>query len=162
MGERLGGKLRKLPPHNGGEAEKILRSQLRRDLIFLLKIHFLKEMQLQNPNFFRLRRAVSWEQNYIDFAYCPPQALKFWGYNFPPMGETLGGKFFTSPPWGGPWGGSSKKLPPHAMGGKLDPGRYYRVGPESWFRLIPGDKEKLTFCVFDRLALFLVVLDVRK
>ena len=35
MGETLGGKLRKLPPHHGGEAEKILRSQLRRDLIFL-------------------------------------------------------------------------------------------------------------------------------
>ena len=79
MGERLGGKLRKLPPHNGGEAEKILRSQLRRALIFLLKIHFLKEMQLQKPQNFRLRRAVSWEQNYIDFAYCPPQARKFLG-----------------------------------------------------------------------------------
>ena len=79
MGERLGGKLRKLPPHNGGEAEKILRSQLRRALIFLLKIHFLKEMQLQNPQNFRLRRAVSWEQNYIDFAYCPPQARKILG-----------------------------------------------------------------------------------
>ena len=35
MGETLGGKLGKLPPHHGGEAEKILRSQLRRDLIFL-------------------------------------------------------------------------------------------------------------------------------
>ena len=25
------------------------------------------------------QRAVSWEQNYIDFAYCPPQARKFLG-----------------------------------------------------------------------------------
>ena len=90
-------------------------------LDFPLKIHFLKGKQLQNPKKFSLRRAVSWEPNYIDFPYCPPQARIFLGYNFPPMGETLGGKFFTSPPWGGPWGGSSKKLPPHAMGGKLDP-----------------------------------------
>ena len=102
-------------------------------------IHFLKEKQLQNPKNFRLRRAVSCEQNFIDFPYCPPQARKILGYNFPPMGETLGGEFFTSPPWGGPWGGSSKKLPPHAMGGNNDPCRI-----QHWIRHI-----QLMTCMLD-------------
>ena len=51
------------------------------------------------------------------FLTSPPQAPKFFGANFPPMGKCLGGKFFTSPPWENVWGEVEKNFPPTPWGG---------------------------------------------